>query len=160
LSKRKYQQKLEERQSWVDQQLRKAIGDGDVSHLPGSGKPLARDDDPNTPAEMRSAYKIMKDNDLLPDWIMLNREIEQGREAIMVQLRAALNEWQKRKRRARTPRALQKAEDNWHLAKGELQTATDQLNRKILSYNLKVPNGVRHQTPLDLDWEIKRLSDI
>lgn len=160
MSKRKYQQKLEERQSWVDQELRKAIGNGDVSHLPGSGKPFIWEDDANTPAELRSAYKIMKDNDLLPDWIMLNREIEQGRAALLEQLHKAVKDWQRRTRRAHTERALQKAQAQWRDDHQQLQATTQQLNRKILTYNLKVPNGVAHQTPLNLDWEIKRLSDI
>ena len=51
-------------ESFIDEQIKRAIGDGDMHHLPGAGMPLNLDaDDTNVPEELRMAYKIMQDND-------------------------------------------------------------------------------------------------
>jgi hypothetical protein len=159
VSKSKHFYNLQQRQTYIDQELQKAIGNGDVSHLNGAGKPLAIDDDVHTPAEMRSAYKILKDNDLQPDWIMLNKDIEKALQVFQQQLSQAWGQFERRQRIAVSPRARRKAEQRWAIQKVQLQDALERLNRKILTYNLKVPPGVAHKTPLNLDREIKRLSD-
>ena len=62
----------------VDHLLSQIIGDGDVSHLPGAGKPLCLDDNPHTPNDQRAAQKIMQDHNVTPDWIMAGRSLAQS----------------------------------------------------------------------------------
>lgn len=159
MAKSKHFYNLQQRQTYIDQELQKAIGNGDVSHLDGAGKPMSFDDEAYTPAEMRSAYKILKDNDLQPDWIMMNKEIEQALQTLRSQLQQAYSDFQRRCRIAVSERAIQKAEQRWEIQRVQLQDHIERINRKILTYNLKVPPGVTHKTPLNLDSEIKRLTD-
>ena len=53
----------------VDRHIAAAIGDGDVSHLPGAGKKLPLNNDSTTPDELRAAFKIMADHNVTPEWI-------------------------------------------------------------------------------------------
>jgi len=159
VSKSKHFYNLQQRQTYIDQELQKAIGNGDVSHLDGAGKPLPIEDDIHTPAEMRSAYKILKDNDLQPDWIMLNKDIDRALQAFHQQLNQAWGELERRQRIAVSTRARRKAEQRWKIQRLQLQDVVERLNSKILTYNLKVPSGISHKTPLNLDREIKRLSE-
>ncbi|MCO6411867.1 MAG: DUF1992 domain-containing protein, partial [Thiogranum sp.] len=42
---------------------------GVFDNLPGKGKPLNLNEDPNEPPEMRMATKILKNNELPPPWL-------------------------------------------------------------------------------------------
>ena len=61
--------------SYIDRQIRKAMEDGEFDNLPGEGKPLNIEEDENTPDAMRLAFKILKDNDLAPAWIMQGKDL-------------------------------------------------------------------------------------
>ena len=61
----------------VDKMVREVIGDGNVSHLPGAGKPLDLGLDENTPADQRLVHKILKDHDIAPEWMMRGKALEQ-----------------------------------------------------------------------------------
>jgi hypothetical protein len=60
----------------VEERIRTAQQRGEFDNLPGSGKPLALDDDAHVAEELRLAYKILKNADCLPPEIELKREIE------------------------------------------------------------------------------------
>ena len=45
----------------VDHLLGEVIGNGDISDLPGAGKPLPLPNDSHTPPDQRAAFKIMQD---------------------------------------------------------------------------------------------------
>jgi len=65
--------------SWIeiiaDRKIRDAQEEGAFDNLPGKGKPLKLDFDPNVPPEMRAAYRLMKEAQILPDWIQLDKEV-------------------------------------------------------------------------------------
>lgn len=67
--------------SWIeiiaDRKIRDAQDEGAFDNLPGKGQPLNLDFDPRVPPELRAAYRMMKDAQLLPDWIQLHKEIRQ-----------------------------------------------------------------------------------
>ena len=58
----------------VEQFIQKAIRDGEFDNLPGFGKPLPEEDF-SGPAHLRMAYKIMKDNNVVPPEVALLNEI-------------------------------------------------------------------------------------
>lgn len=70
--------------SWIeivaDRKIRDAQEEGAFDNLPGKGKPLNLDFDPRVPPELRAAYRIMKDAQVLPEWIQLDKEIRQRQE--------------------------------------------------------------------------------
>lgn len=89
-------------ETWLDQVLKEVIGDGNTAHLHGAGKPLDLSalDDPNTPNEWRLAYKVMRDNDAAPRWIVMGQELRQLREQIRRVLAHFARDYQARLREA------------------------------------------------------------
>jgi hypothetical protein len=59
----------------VEERIRGAQRRGDFERLAGSGKPLNLDDDANIPEDLRLAYKILKNADMIPPEIELKNEI-------------------------------------------------------------------------------------
>ena len=59
----------------VEQRIADAIGRGELDNLPGHGRPLELDDDSFVPAELRLAYRILKNAGFLPEQIALRRQI-------------------------------------------------------------------------------------
>lgn len=60
----------------IEERIRQAQRKGDFDNLPGSGKPLALQEDRHIPEELRLSYKILKNADCLPPEVELKREIE------------------------------------------------------------------------------------
>ena len=60
----------------VEERIRVAQKNGEFDNLPGSGKPLALDDDGSVPEDLHMAYKILKNADCLPPEIELMKEIK------------------------------------------------------------------------------------
>ena len=60
----------------VEERIRSAQKNGAFEDLEGSGKPLQYDDDSHVAEELRLAYKILKNADILPPEIELKKEIE------------------------------------------------------------------------------------
>lgn len=48
---------------------------GELDDLPGTGKPLALDEDALVPAELRMAYRVLKNAGCLPPAVALRREM-------------------------------------------------------------------------------------
>lgn len=59
----------------VEERIRGAQRRGDFEKLPGSGKPLNLDEDASIPEDLRLAYKILKNADMIPPEIELKKEI-------------------------------------------------------------------------------------
>jgi DnaJ homolog subfamily C member 28 len=116
--------------SFLDDLLKNASADW--QNLPGQGKPLNLDENPYTPEQMRMAHKILKDNDLAPAWIMEGKEIDTHREKLIDQLHRSST------------------------MKQSLQDAVTAFNRRVLSYNLKVPQGIPHKRMIDVERELGR----
>lgn len=66
----------------IEERIRKAQLNGEFDNLPGSGKPLAPDDDRLVSEELRLAYKILKNADCTPPEIELKKEIRQTEELL------------------------------------------------------------------------------
>jgi hypothetical protein len=61
----------------VEERIRQAQQKGEFDRLEGRGKPLALEEDANVPDELRIAYKILKNADMLPPELELRNEIRQ-----------------------------------------------------------------------------------
>jgi len=59
----------------AEQRIREAQERGEFDNLPGAGKPLDLEDDADVPAELRTAYRILKNSGFLPPEIELRRDI-------------------------------------------------------------------------------------
>ena len=66
----------------AEDRIREAMEHGEFDNLPGSGKPLKFDDE-HIPEELRAAYKVLKNNGILPVEMDLKREIASLERLIM-----------------------------------------------------------------------------
>lgn len=61
----------------AEQRIAEALARGELSDLPGAGRPLDLDDDALVPEELRAAYRILRNAGYLPDAI--NARVELAR---------------------------------------------------------------------------------
>ena len=118
--------------SLIDEQIQDAIRKGHFADLPGAGKPLKLEDESHVPEHLRMAHRLLKENDLVPDWMAQGQELDAAYEKLLADLRRA----------------------NQGAAARE---AAKKYNRQVLSYNLKVPPGVVHKRHIDFEAELKKL---
>jgi hypothetical protein len=64
----------------VDALIEAAIARGELSGLPGEGKPLNLDDDRFVPEEHRLAFRVLKNAGLVPPEVELSRRLGELRE--------------------------------------------------------------------------------
>ncbi len=141
----------------IDEQIRDAMRKGQFDNLPGAGKPLKLEDDAHTPEHLRMAHKLLKDNDLVPDWMAQGKEIDTAREHLIVEIRRAAREYQAALNDAdRTGGDRAAVEQRWMAAVESLREAVKKHNRQVLSYNLKVPQGVTHKRHFDFEAELSK----
>lgn len=129
-------------ESWIDRQIRQAQERGMFDNLRGAGKPLAPDD-PNIRAyagDDAMGLKILKDNEALPAWIELNREIDADRQ----RCRRILDYYVAERDRDRRARFA----DDYRRKVGELNTKIDQ-------YNLIVPARTLEQIRIRAELELR-----
>lgn len=119
----------------IDEILQDAMRNGHFNDLPGAGKPLKLDDDALVPETQRMAHKLLRDNDLVPDWMAQGKELDAERDRLIAALR-----------RAASAEALD-----------ALRARAAQHNKQVLSYNLKVPKGVVHKRHFDFEAELSKI---
>ena len=138
----------------VDQRITNLIGDGDVSHLSGAGKPLSLELDKHSPDELRLAHKIMADNDVLPDWVAAGKALEELEAKLRKQVTVKAEAFVKKRKSAEsgghTCLSLQN-EDRWNAYAAAFREQVGRYNREVLLYNLKLPAGLPHRQILDDD---------
>jgi hypothetical protein len=67
----------------AERKIREAMERGEFDDLPGAGKPLVMEEDlAGVPAELRMAYKILKNAGFVPPEVELRREIMSLRELV------------------------------------------------------------------------------
>ncbi|BBA68726.1 DUF1992 domain-containing protein [Geobacter sulfurreducens] len=81
----------------AERKIQEAMARGELSNLVGAGKPLAMDEDlSGVPAELRMAYRILKNAGFVPPEVELRKEIVSLRELVN-----SLEESEERRRRRR-----------------------------------------------------------
>ena len=59
----------------VEQRIRDAQRRGEFENLEGNGKPLRLNDESNIPEDLRMAYKVLKNAEMMPPELELRKEI-------------------------------------------------------------------------------------
>jgi hypothetical protein len=62
-------------QEIIESRIKKAQDEGAFENLPGSGQPLALEDDRHIPEDLRMAHKVLKNADCIPPEVQLRKEI-------------------------------------------------------------------------------------
>jgi len=149
-------------QKWekvVDHLLQEAIGNGDISGLPGAGKPLRLDNNSQTPPELRAAHKILDDHNVIPDWIAQRESLNRTESKLRRQLLQKAATYQAQARAARKmgrAKLESKIEGDWQRFKSGFLEATERYNRALLEHNLTLPQGITHKPQLRGEKMIER----
>jgi cell envelope opacity-associated protein A len=145
---------MDKGQTWLDKQVKALIGDGDVSHLPNAGQKIAWTDDSHTPPDMRLAYKIMKDNNVTPEWIAMGEELALMHEKIMRVAKKMREDYITRLRDAQVKNSdvfTKEAETRWQSAQNKIAEMVANYNKQLLTYNISKPPHIEQRIPLILD---------
>ena len=60
----------------VEEQIRKAMAEGEFDNLPGRGQPLSLEAYFSTPEHLRIAYSVLKSGDFVPEEVQMFRDID------------------------------------------------------------------------------------
>ncbi len=125
----------------IDKIIREARDKGAFDDLAGKGKPFRWDDDSLVPDDQRLANQVLKNAGFVPDWVMESQEIDQAYLAARKDLALA--------KTAREEGRLNEA--GWQAARAHYTQQISQLNRRILSFNLRAPSSQlqRGQYPVE-----------
>jgi hypothetical protein len=133
-------------ESIAERKIREAMEAGVFENLSSKGKPIPLDQDPFEDPTLRMAHHLLRVNGFAPPWIEEACEIDRA----SLKLRADLED--ARRRNAVTSPSWQRALDGFRKQAREL-------NSLILTYNLKSPSPQFHKLPLDVDAEIRAVSE-
>jgi len=126
---------LDKWESIAERKIREAIEAGAFDNLPSKGKPIELDIDPDPSLWM--AHHLLRVNGFAPSWIEESKDIDA----------AAVSRFRSDLRNARRRSA----------AVDELRSRAAELNRRILTYNLKSPSPQVHRFLLDIETELQLL---
>lgn len=148
-------------QDLVEEQIRKARERGEFDNLEGKGKPIDLYENPFEPAELRMAFKILKDNDCAPFWIELGKEID-------AQIEKFWNEVEHFKRYTEMVVSDQNSSISWKRFNKkkasfyfEQRLEMEKIVKKIVDYNIHCPTFRVGRPNLDVDDEmIKVINEI
>jgi hypothetical protein len=120
-------------ESIAERKIREAMEAGVFDNLPDRGKSIPLDVNPYEDSSLWMAHHLLRVNGFAPAWIEEARDIDESADRLGLLLRD------------RSPRAAE-----------EFRDRAAELNRRILTYNLKCPNPQFHRRPLDIAAEIQR----
>lgn len=142
----------------VEEQIRKAQERGDFKNLEGAGKPLDLSENPFEPAEMRMAYKILKDNDYAPYWIELGKDIDAdfARFQKEVDYFKRYTELFLADKHGRA--ASKRYQDKKQYFYAERKRDLEKISRKIVDYNLHCPTFRQGRANISVEAEMKKIT--
>lgn len=135
----------------VERLVAAAIGDGDVSHLPAAGAPLPADDDAFAAPDMRLAFKIMRDNNVMPDWIAAGKALTAQEARLQAQIERAAGAYFRDLSAANAAgksARIRLIQQRWERYQQEYHKRLERYNREALLYNLKLPACIPHKQAL------------
>ena len=134
--------------------LEQAVQGGEMDNLPGSGKPLDLegylDEDPDT----RIAHRMLKSHGFSLPWIEEMKEIDRLLDQSRGRLRQAWK-WYG----ASTNESGGYNTARWEEAKAAFREQVTDLNRQLLTFNLKVPVARFQRSRIDPEREIQQAMD-
>src|SRR5882724_3472696 len=132
----------------AERKIQEAIADGAFDNLPGKGKPLDLGSEAATPPELRAAHRILKNPNVSPDWIQLDKHI-----------RTSIAECQEMQIRLdRDCKKLGTREK--HLLIERYISAIKRVNNEILKYYFIAPTCTQTHIPFRIEEENARVREI
>ena len=124
-------------EKYVDEQIRKAMESGELEGLPGYGKPLNLERNPNEDPAWRVAFHALKSNGLTLHWIQMRKDIENDIQQAIDNLERTWY-WYRSLEADHPERQL--ARQSWEQSEASFLEECISFNERILSYNVQVPS--------------------
>ncbi|MFP3854163.1 MAG: DnaJ family domain-containing protein [Anaerolineales bacterium] len=134
--------------SWLARrQLDRAIARGDLADFEGKGKPFGPElwADPSE-GEWEQSFRMLRQADLAPRWIELDKEIRQRSKTLRGWLREALN-------------LHHESDSGWRRVRVQAEAEIEDINKQVQLRNQLAPISVRPRFHLKLESEITKLRD-
>ena len=135
-----------------EEHIRRAIEEGQFENLPGEGKPLNLEENPFEDPEWSMAYRVLRDNGFTLPWIETRREIETGLEEARIALRRS---WDLREKTLARGTNVNRVGVEWSRAIELFRERIDQINKRIIYYNLQVPSERFQCFRIDVERELE-----
>lgn len=140
----------------VDEIIRRAMERGDFDNLAGKGKPLQLQENPYEDPAWRMAFRALRSSGFTLPWMETRRKIEGDFETARNSL---LRTWNWRESAIKEGLSKSFIEAEWKRALEEFREKSDTLNKRIFSYNLEVPSELFHRKWINIDREIKKITE-
>lgn len=157
---RKLARYMSSTQDLVEGQIEKAQKEGKFNSLPGAGQPLNLQENPFEPPELRMMFKILKDNDFAPYWIELGKEIDAALDKLWSDVdyfARYTSIFYREKRNAQAYKRYEKKRAHFYF---ESRIRLEEINKKILDYNLHCPTYQVGRANITVDDEMYRVISI
>jgi DnaJ family protein C protein 28 len=120
----------------IEEHIRRAMEEGKFNNLPGKGKPLRWDVNPNEDPDWRLANHILHGSGFTLPWIETLRDLETAIESARQELRRA---WSWRQAALAESQSSQYIETEWQRSLQAFRAKIQTLNQRIRDYNLTAP---------------------
>ncbi len=137
-----------------EEQIRRAIEDGEFDDLPGKGKPLHLEENPFEDPDWHLANKVLRDGGFTLPWIEKRKDIE---ERLAAAVAALVRAWLRRTADLETGQGTDLIETQWKWAEEVFRSECAELNKLIFSYNLEVPTQQVQRLPIHAEREIQKI---
>ena len=138
--------------SQVEDQIHRAMEAGQFDNLPGKGKPRHLEEDPFEDPEWRMAHHVLRNSGFTLPWIEARSELE---EAIQEAREALRRSWAWRQAALAKNQTVASVDAEWERALQVFRQKVEEINRDILTYNLKAPSPQFHMLRVDAEGEIE-----
>jgi DnaJ homologue, subfamily C, member 28, conserved domain len=120
----------------AERKIREAMAEGAFDNLKGRGQPLDLEEDPYEDPSMRMAHRLLRNNGFAPAWIEEVKDLEHAIEVTRRDMARAL-----------TGRGIEERQQ----ILGRFREQVAEINRRILTHNLKTPSTQFHMPPVDVE---------
>jgi hypothetical protein len=145
-------------ESLVNQRIEEAMRSGAFDNLRNKGKPLDTSPEPYVPPDMQMANSLLKNNELTPAWIGDRGAMLAAIDRFRDKLRTVAADFAQARAEAATPQRLAQLDERWAAYVESWRAEIVELNKRILTQNLKQPVVFLEIIPLRLEDELKRVS--
>ena len=126
----------------VSQRIEDAMRRGLFDNLPGKGRPLDLERNPYVSADQQMALNLLKNNDLIPEWIAARREVLAARDRLRAELQQAVGAIRNQMDNAPDSDERIRLNQAWKQWLNGWYSRMKDLNYRIMIQNLKQP--IRH----------------
>jgi len=141
----------------ITQRIEEAMRRGDFDNLSGHGKPLRVEAEPNVPEDMQMAFRILKNNDMVPTWIAERKEMLRAIEAWRAEFQRIVGEAHSAWIAAASDERQAQIRQSWARWIVRWEDEIVEMNRRIGTFNLKQPIARLEIFKLRLDDELKKV---